>query len=114
MIPEIAAVLRTWPARELAAALERLDLPFAPVNKPGDLFHDAHLLASGGLADIRMTDGRPARTPLLPVSLDGRRLANRRDPPQIGEHSREVLEEIGLEPDEIGALRDDSIVAAPA
>jgi crotonobetainyl-CoA:carnitine CoA-transferase CaiB-like acyl-CoA transferase len=114
VIPEIAEVFRTWSARDLAAVLERLDLPFAPVNKPGDLFHDPHLLASGGLADIRMTDGRIAKTPLLPVSVDGQRLANRRDPPQIGEHSREVLEEIGLAPEEIGALRKNGIIAMPS
>jgi crotonobetainyl-CoA:carnitine CoA-transferase CaiB-like acyl-CoA transferase len=113
VIPEIADVFRKWPARELAATLEKLDLPFAPVNKPGDLFVDPHLLASGGLADIRMTDGRMARTPLLPVSVDGERLANRRDPPQIGEHTREVLEEIGLKPDEIDTLSQNGTIAAP-
>jgi crotonobetainyl-CoA:carnitine CoA-transferase CaiB-like acyl-CoA transferase len=113
VIPEIAEVFRKWPARELAATLEKLDLPFAPVNKPGDLFVDPHLLASGGLADIRMTDGRMARTPLLPVSVDGERLSNRRNPPQIGEHTREVLEEIGLEPDEIRALSENRTIAAP-
>ena len=54
--------------------LEKLDLPYAPVNKPGDLFVDPHLNASGGLADIRSA-GRPhAKTPLLPVSIDGERL----------------------------------------
>jgi crotonobetainyl-CoA:carnitine CoA-transferase CaiB-like acyl-CoA transferase len=113
VIPEIADVFRNWPARELAATLEKLDLPFAPVNKPSDLFVDPHLLASGGLADIRMTDGRMARTPLLPVSVDGERLANRRDPPQIGEHTREVLEEIGLEPEEIRALSENRTIAVP-
>jgi crotonobetainyl-CoA:carnitine CoA-transferase CaiB-like acyl-CoA transferase len=54
-----------------------------------------------------------ARTPLLPVSVDGERLANRRDPPQIGEHTREVLEEIGLEPEEIRALSENRTIAVP-
>jgi crotonobetainyl-CoA:carnitine CoA-transferase CaiB-like acyl-CoA transferase len=114
VVPEIAEIFRKWPARELAATLERLDLPFAPVNKPGDLFHDPHLLASGGLTDICMTDGRMAKTPLLPVSVDGQRLVNRRDPPQIGEHTCDILQEVGLEPEEIGALRRDGIIAMPA
>jgi crotonobetainyl-CoA:carnitine CoA-transferase CaiB-like acyl-CoA transferase len=113
VIPEIAEVFRRWPADELAATLEKLDLPFAPVNKPGDLFRDPHLLASGGLADIRMTDGRMAKTPLLPVALDGERLANLRNPPQVGEHSREVLEEIGFEPEEIRTLSESRIIGPP-
>ena len=104
MIPEIAAIFRQWPAAELAATLERLDLPFAPVNKPGDLFDDPHLAASGGLLDIQMPDGRSAKTPALPVSIDGARLANRRDPPRIGEHTSEVLTDIGYAAGEIDDL----------
>jgi crotonobetainyl-CoA:carnitine CoA-transferase CaiB-like acyl-CoA transferase len=104
VIPEIAAVFRQWPAAELAATLERLELPFAPVNKPGDLFDDPHLAASGGLLDVRLADGRVVKTPALPVSVDGARLANRRDPPRLGEHTREVLTEIGYSAGDIDDL----------
>jgi crotonobetainyl-CoA:carnitine CoA-transferase CaiB-like acyl-CoA transferase len=104
VIPEIAAVFRQWPAAELAATLERLELPFAPVNKPGDLFDDPHLAASGGLLDVRLADGRVVKTPALPVSVDGARLANRRDPPHLGEHTREVLTEIGYSAGDIDDL----------
>jgi hypothetical protein len=62
------------------------------VNRPGDLFEDPHLAQSGGLIDIRLPDGRPARTPALPVSIDGERLGNHRDPPRLGEHTREVAD----------------------
>ncbi|HEX7073037.1 MAG TPA: CaiB/BaiF CoA-transferase family protein [Hyphomicrobiaceae bacterium] len=95
IIPEIASIFRQWTAAELAETLERLQLPYAPVNKPGDLFNDPHLMASGGLMDIRLPDGRTAKTPALPISVDGSRLANRRDPPQLGEHTREILTELG-------------------
>lgn len=75
------------------------------MNKPGDLFDDPHLNQSGGLTDIRLPDGGQAKTPLLPISMDGRRLPNRYDPPGIGEHSGEILSEIGMSPNEIEALR---------
>ncbi|MCL4765705.1 MAG: CoA transferase [Hyphomicrobiaceae bacterium] len=95
IIPEIAGIFRQWTAAELTQTLERLQLPFAPVNKPGDLFDDPHLAASGGLMEIRLPDGRHVKTPALPISIDGARLENRRDPPQLGEHTREVLAELG-------------------
>jgi crotonobetainyl-CoA:carnitine CoA-transferase CaiB-like acyl-CoA transferase len=61
LIPEIAKIFRQWTKADLAAALERLELPYAPVNKPGDLFADPHLNASGGLADIHLPDGQSAK-----------------------------------------------------
>jgi crotonobetainyl-CoA:carnitine CoA-transferase CaiB-like acyl-CoA transferase len=110
IVPEIAEILRKWPAGELARTLERLGLPFAPVNKPSDLFEDPHLAQSGGLIDIRLPDGRPAKTPALPVSIDGARLQNHRDPPRIGEHTRAVLFDAGYGETAIAALAEEGTI----
>ncbi|WP_439402823.1 CaiB/BaiF CoA transferase family protein [Bradyrhizobium sp. DASA03068] len=115
LIPEIAKIFKQWNKADLAARLEQLDLPYAPVNKPGDLFDDPHLSGSGGLTDIRLPDGREAKTPLLPICMDGMRLPNRYDPPGIGEHSSEILSEIGMSAKEIEALRQaGTIKVAPS
>jgi crotonobetainyl-CoA:carnitine CoA-transferase CaiB-like acyl-CoA transferase len=111
LIPEIAKIFRQWTKADLSATLEKLDLPYAPVNKPGDLFTDRHLNASGGLADIHLPDGRSAKTPLLPVSMDGRRLQNRRDPPRIGQHTRDVLNEIGFSSNDVAELERSGAIA---
>jgi crotonobetainyl-CoA:carnitine CoA-transferase CaiB-like acyl-CoA transferase len=93
-IPAIADVLKRQDMATLCATFERLELPFAPVNKPGDLFDDPHLNASGGLLDITLVDGRQVKTPALPFSINGARLQKRRDPPKLGEHTEEVLAEL--------------------
>ena len=38
LIPEIASIFKQWAKAELSAVLEKLGLPYAPVNTPGDLF----------------------------------------------------------------------------
>ncbi len=104
VIAELRTVFAQWTMADLARKLDALGLPYAPVNKPGDLFDDPHLNGSGGLAEIRMLDGRSAKTPMLPIAIDGARLDNRRDPPQVGADTRDVLSEIGYGAAEIDAL----------
>ncbi len=106
LIPEIAKMFRQWDKADLSARLEQLELPYASVNKPGDLFDDPHLNQSGGLTDILLPDRRAAATPLLPISMDGQRFPNRYDPPHIGEHTTDILHEIGLSLAEIEDLRE--------
>ena len=104
VIPEIAGIFATWEIGALSKQLEQLDLPFAPVNTPSDLFDDPHLLASGGLLDVTLPSGVHARTPALPISIDGKRLQKRRDPPKIGEHTGEVLANLDYSAAEIAIM----------
>src|SRR3712207_8296979 len=93
------------PKAELMARCERLGLSFAPINRPGDLFDDPHLLASGGLLPVDLSSaenapgGAPAKAdaglPGLPVMLPSGRPGLRRQPPRAGEHGAEIAREIG-------------------
>jgi hypothetical protein len=94
LIPRLNELTREHPQEELAARLEAIGMPFAPIAKPWDLLDDPHLNASGGLLETRAR-GKTIRVPALPVSLDGERLAKRADPPRVGEHARELLESLG-------------------
>src|SRR5205814_10632311 len=54
LIPRLAQTLKTYSKNDLAAKLEKIGLPFAPIAKPWDLLSDPHLLASGGLLETRV------------------------------------------------------------
>ena len=107
--------LANRPAAELADLMERAGLPFAPIRKPEELLDDPHLLATGGLADITLTDGPKAgqtvKTTLFPITLDGARLPVRESPPRSGEHTREALAAVGYAESEIARLIEIQAVA---
>jgi crotonobetainyl-CoA:carnitine CoA-transferase CaiB-like acyl-CoA transferase len=112
LLPRLAEVFRKQSQEALAAKLEDIGLPFAPIAKPWDLLDDPHLNASGGLLETRI-DKQTLRVPALPVALDGRRLGKRADPPRVGQHGVELLAGLGCSPQEIQALVDKRIVALP-
>ena len=112
LIPRISEITKKHAQSELAAKLEAIGLPFAPIAKPWDLLDDPHLNASGGLLETRI-NSKSIRVPALPLALDDKRLGKRSDPPRVGENGRELLAELGCSPQEIESLRDRRIVALP-
>lgn len=115
LMPDLRARLADYSAAELAAVFEKHGLPFAPISRPEQLLDDPHLNATGGLADITLPDGeragQTARTTLLPVAMDGQRLGVRLNPPVLGQHTAELLQELGYTPEQVAALRSSSAVA---
>jgi crotonobetainyl-CoA:carnitine CoA-transferase CaiB-like acyl-CoA transferase len=102
-------------AAELAQAMENAGLPFAPIRRPADLFDDPHLLATGGLAPIELSDGARAGqtvpTTLFPITLAGQRLGVRLQPPRLGQHTQELLSGLGLDEAKIADLLATAAVA---
>jgi len=111
LLPRLAEALKRYTKSELAAKLEAIGLPYAPIAKPWDLLEDPHLRASGGLADTRIPGGKRFHAPMLPLALDGDRLPKRSDPPAIGEGAREVLAGLGYGAGEIDALASQRVIA---
>ena len=115
MMPELRRRLAAYTAAQLTAIFEKAGLPFAPIVKPEELFDDPHLNATGGLADVRLTDGpkagQIARAALFPFTMDGQRLGVRHQPPKRGENTDELLQGLGLSLADIENLRAIKAVA---
>ncbi|MBH3418264.1 CaiB/BaiF CoA-transferase family protein [Pseudomonas putida] len=104
LLAHLAEVFAPLDARQLALQLEANGIPFAPIRRPEELFNDPHLQQSGGMADLQLEDGSHTPMPLLPLSLDGQRLQPRRAIARIGEHTRQVMRELGYSDAHIAEL----------
>lgn len=108
ILPVIREKFRKLGTKELLAELEKAGLPFAPINRPQDMFSDVHLNASGGLLPVVMTDGpnsgTEARLPALPLQFGATRTGLRLNVPKAGEHSHEILAELGYSEEAIAAI----------
>ena len=103
--PVLEKLFSSLSQENLMAICERIGLPFAPITKPHELFDDPHLNQSGNLLDITLPNGKgKARVPGLPLTLDGLRTEIRYDLPELGQHSREILEELGYSKSQIDDL----------
>jgi crotonobetainyl-CoA:carnitine CoA-transferase CaiB-like acyl-CoA transferase len=114
LLPALEALCAGMPQAEIVRRCERAGIPFAPIAKPEDLFTDAHLTANGALLATTFPDGTTTQLPRLPIVVDGYDFDLRADPPCVGQHTAEVLIELGLSESELRALAQSGVIALGA
>jgi crotonobetainyl-CoA:carnitine CoA-transferase CaiB-like acyl-CoA transferase len=97
---------------EALAALEAAGLPAGPVYTPQQALDDPQVAAMGFLHAIADFPGLRQAVPVsgLPVSLGRTPGRVPTAPPRLGEHTEDVLREIGYTDAEIAALRADEVI----
>ncbi len=72
-------------------------VPVGPVQTADDIFEDPHVEARTMLVEVPQPDGsRPVVLPASPIKLTATPAGVYRRPPRLGEHTAEVLAEVGL------------------
>lgn len=107
---ELEAALGAWAAsrsaRAATQALQASGVPAAPVLGGHHLSSDAHLVATGYWAKQHRRYVGEHLTPSPPFRFDGARPPIGRPAPVLGEHTREVLQELGIEQIDGGAAAE--------
>jgi crotonobetainyl-CoA:carnitine CoA-transferase CaiB-like acyl-CoA transferase len=111
VMPRLRALFKSLSRDEAARACEKANLPFAPITRPDELFHDPQLNSPGAMVEVSLPGGGKMSLPALPLEIDGQRLGCRLDIPQIGEHTITIAEEIGIDQQEIDLMMHDGVIA---
>jgi crotonobetainyl-CoA:carnitine CoA-transferase CaiB-like acyl-CoA transferase len=109
----VRAALRRHGREHWLRVLDDAGIPCAPLHTLGELADHPHTRDSGMAFDYDHPAFGALRGIAQPVRIDGERPALRRPPPLRGEHTRQVLQELGLEANEIEQLLASGAVREP-
>ncbi|MCD6043066.1 MAG: frc [Burkholderiales bacterium] len=110
----IDQAIAEWTAKrdqqEVLNEMQEAEVPAGRIYSAADIAADPHFAARGMIRDIVANDGEPLKVPgVIPV-LSATPGAIRTPAPRLGEHTGEVLREIGFSQEEIEGFRQKGIV----
>ena len=97
--------------KEALAELEAAKIPSAPLYSPQQALDDAHIRTAGLLRDTEYP-GVARGVPLAPTPVDLSETPGRfqRRAPTLGEHTDEILSELGYQKTQIAELRTRNVI----
>ncbi len=96
--------LTTRTTADWMTTFDEHDIWYAPVNDYDQVEADPQVAHNRIIMEVDHPQAGPIRLLAHPVRYDGAAPPLTRQPPRQGEHTREVLAELGYEPDEINTL----------
>jgi crotonobetainyl-CoA:carnitine CoA-transferase CaiB-like acyl-CoA transferase len=104
LLPRLRALFKTLDRAEISRMCEAANIGFAPIRRPDELLDDPQLACPGAMIEVALPQGGTTPIPALPIEMNGQRLKKRLDIPRVGEHSADIANELGCEPELIEEL----------
>ena len=108
---ELEAAFARLPMSEIARRLDGADLVWAPLQTPAQVAEDPQIAAAGAFLEIEDGVGGTFRSPAAPARFPGADATVRPRSPKLGEHTREVLAELGYAEAQIEAMYSEGAAA---
>ncbi|MFN8523627.1 MAG: CaiB/BaiF CoA-transferase family protein [Chloroflexota bacterium] len=110
LVPMILEILATRTAREWVDAILAAGVPAGPINTVADVFSDPQVLHRQMLLEVPHPKLGSVKMAGIPYKHGDTPATVRRHPPLLGEHTDEVLRELGYDDAAIGSLRAEGAV----
>ena len=97
LVGKLSALTSKMKRDDLLAKLEAQGVPAGPINNLEQVFKDPQVIYRGMKLDLPSAAAKGGTIPGVrtPIVMDGWRAASERPSPRLGEHSDEILKEIG-------------------
>lgn len=109
LVARLDGIFATRTAAEWAGRLDAHDVWWALVQTPSELLNDPQAEAAGVFLADTSADG-PGRTVAGPVDFSAYDADARSPAPALGQHTREVLDELGWDADRVARLVADHVI----
>jgi crotonobetainyl-CoA:carnitine CoA-transferase CaiB-like acyl-CoA transferase len=100
LVAELSAVTSRFTCEDLMERLSNVKVNVAKVQNIGEAADHEQLAAVGGVVTYER-QGKLVKTVASPFMMSSTPASVRRPAPELGEHTKEVLADFGISPDEI-------------
>ncbi|MFN2409470.1 MAG: CaiB/BaiF CoA transferase family protein [Halomonas sp.] len=110
LVPVLEAALAQRTTDDWLAAFEAVGVPSGPINTLDRVFDDAHVKARGLKQTLPHAQAGQVDLVVNPIRMNGKSISASTAPPYLGEHTDDVLTDIGITAEQRKALRDAGII----
>lgn len=106
----VEQIVAAFALDSMVERFEKSKIPYACVNTPMDLFQDPHLRGRGHFIEVMGPNGATIELPRLPMDFSSGQSPLRMNPPKLGEHTVQIMQEMGYSAEEIESLMKEGVI----
>lgn len=111
LLPIVRGIIRRKSADEWLSELREVGIPCGRINTVAEALSDPHVIERGMIVELEHPALGWVKSLATPIHLSDTPLTYHRHPPALGEHSDEVLSELGCSREKIRQLRQQGVIA---
>lgn len=111
LIPIVRDIIKQKSSDDWLNELREVGVPCGRINTVKEALTDPHIIERGMIIELEHPALGMIKSLATPVHLSDTPLIYRRHPPTLGEHTDEVVQEIGYSQDQVQQMRNEGVIA---